>query len=427
MGKILLGNGIVTDGVSTFIENGAILISDGKIGKIGGTNELKSQNAEYFDVGGRVILPGFLNPHHHLYSSLATGLAPAGDVENFVDILEKLWWRFDALLDEEAVYTSALVGIIDSVKHGVTTIFDHHASMNFVSGSLDTVESAFKIAGIKGLLCFETSDRMGRDSVAQHIEENIDFYRRHKNNGNINGAFGMHANFTLSDDTLSAISKAKPAEMPIHIHCGEDFYDFQFCRELGYAGPVDRLDKFGLLDEKSLLAHAIHLGERDYDIINRIKPIVITNPESNANNRVGTMNRKRIGRYLIGTDGISGDIVASLRSAYLLNSMDGISFEELSRAFFSERYRAQKVFFKNSGEFRTGIDADIAVLDYIPITDISPQNLLEHLIFGAKTAKVYITIANGKVLYADGEIKFADEKKIISEARKIAKYLWEKF
>ncbi len=178
MGKLLLCNGIVADGASTFIENGAILISDGKIEKIGGTDELKSRDAKFLDVGGRIILPGFLNPHHHLYSSLATGLAPAGDVENFVKILEKLWWRFDAILDKEAVYISALAGIIDSVKHGVTTIFDHHASMNFVRGSLDTVESAFKIAGIKGLLCFETSDRMGASSAAQHIEENIDFYYR---------------------------------------------------------------------------------------------------------------------------------------------------------------------------------------------------------------------------------------------------------
>ena len=423
----IIANGVVADGVSTFIEDGALLIEGGKIAKIGRTEDFANLDAEYIDVGGRIVMPAFLNGHHHLYSALATGISPVGEIHNFVDILENLWWRLDKILDEETVYISALVGIIDSVKCGVTTIFDHHASMNFVSSSLDVIAEAFKIAGVKGLLCFETSDRMGEDEVEKHIEENLRFYGKHEHSKNIKGAFGLHANFTLSERTLEKIAERKPENMPIHIHCGEDIFDFDYCRNLGYSGPVDRLEKFGLLDSNSLLAHCVNLSERDYELIRKIQPIVITNPESNANNRVGKMNREKIGRYILGTDGMSGDIIASLRSLYLLGDGIGENFDELGDVLFANRYEVQRKFFLGTGEFRVGASADIAVLDYIPITPINRENLLGHLIFGAKTARTFLTMSSGNILYRSGEIKFVDEQEIIARAKVLAKKLVDKF
>ncbi|MCD6594496.1 amidohydrolase family protein [bacterium] len=423
----IITGGIVTDGVSTFIENGALEIDGGKIAKIGSSEELKNLDAEYIDVGGRIIMPAFLNPHHHLYSSLTTGLSPIGRIDGFVDILENLWWRLDKILDEESVYISALVGIIDSVEHGATTIFDHHASMNFVRGGLDTIAKAFELAKIEGLLCFETSDRMGSNEVEKHIAENLEFYEKHRYSKNIKGAFGLHANFTLSEKTLAKIAESKPTDMPIHIHCGEDFFDFDYCRNLGYSGPVDRLNKFGLLDNSSLLAHCVNLSQRDYELIDKIEPIVITNPESNANNRVGKMNRDKIGKYILGTDGMSGDILSTLRSMYLLGDGIDSDFDELSRTFFANRYAVQRKFFPNTGEFRVGASANIAVLDYIPMTPINHDNLLGHLIFGAKTGKAFLTISNGNILYRDGEIKFIDENDVIVQAKILAKKLFDKF
>ena len=427
MNNFVIGNGIVLDGMNTFVENGAVFISDGKIEKIGSFEKSRFPDVDFIDVGGRLIMPGFLNPHHHLYSSLAVGLAPAGDVDNFVNLLKSLWWKLDASLDEESVYVSAMVGIIDSVKHGVTTIFDHHASMNFVRGSLNTISKAFEIAGIKGLLCFETSDRMGIADAERHIEENIDFFERHRNNRNIKGAFGMHANFTLSEETLNKIADRKPEDMPIHIHCGEDFYDFQYCREFGYSGPVDRLDRYELIDDKSILAHAIHLSERDYDIIGEKRPIVVSNPESNANNRVGKIDRDRIKNFILGTDGMSGDMIATLRSFYLLHGGIDEDFSEMQKSFFAQRYLVQRKFFSETGEFREGMDADVVVVDYVPATEISPENVMGHLIFGAKSSKAYLTISNGKIIYRDGKITFIDEDVFVKEAKKTAGALWKKF
>ena len=421
---LVIGNGVVTDGIDLFIEQGAVLINGGIIKQIGPTREVKSDEATFVDVGGRLILPGLLNAHHHLYSSFAPGISPLGDTDSFVQILDNLWWSLDLALDEEAIYYSALLGVINSVKQGVTMIFDHHASMGHVKGCLKLIANAFHLAGIKGLLCFETSDRMGRAQVHAHIEENLDFAAASAGS-DVRGIFGLHANLTLSDETLKQISEVKPSSLPVHVHCGEDLADLEYCRERGYQGPVDRLQRFGLLTADSILAHAIHLSGRDYQILDELRPLIVSNPESNANNRVGRMDRNRIKHYLLGTDGMSPDMVETLRSHYLLSGT--IPFDEMQRVFFKHRYQVQQHFFPNTGGLGTGMSADLAVLDYVPVSPIHLDNVLGHLLFGARAGKVYMTVVDGKILYLAGELPWVDERDVTQHAIHAAIHLYENY
>ncbi len=419
--KYLLGGGIVTDGVSIFFENGAVLIEDGKIARIGKTEKMMDPGLKFVDVGGRIVLQGLLNAHHHLYSSMAVGVTPLGQTDKFKQILENLWWPWDKALDEDAVYFSALLGAIDSLKHGVTTIFDHHASMNFVRGSLSVIADAINIAGMKALLCFETSDRMGERAVEEQIAENIEFYESNRDSDRIAGAFGLHANLTLSQNTLKKVEKLKPHGMPIHVHCGEDISDLTYCVSQGYEGPIQRLHSFGLVTQKSILAHCIHLGDADYELLRKIRPIVVSNPESNANNLVGSMDRSRIDSYILGTDGMTGDMIATSRAHYILGKKSGIEFGEFRRAFFDDRYRAQRAFFPKTGSLKPGSAADIAVLDYIPVAPIDIDNLMGHIVFGAKNGRAYLTIIDGEILCRQGQITFADESEIVYRAKNAAK------
>lgn len=425
--KFVIGNGILTDGVSKFWENGAILIEDGKIAQVGDTGAVRPKADEFIDVKGRLILPGFVNFHHHLYSSLAVGISPVGPTKNFVEILQNLWWRLDKALDEESVYFSALAGLIDAVMHGVTTVFDHHASMNFVRGSLKTIEDAFNRLGMKGVLCFEVSDRTGPGDAVAHIDENIEFFDAHRDSSKIKGMMGLHANFTLSDETLRIVAERRPKDMPIHIHCGEDRYDLEFCLSLGYDGVVHRLDRFGLIDDRSILAHAIHLTDRDLEIIRSKDPIIASNPESNANNQVGQMDRTLIQKFVLGTDGMSNDMVQTLRSLYLLGHGHKEDFEQLRSVFFSYRYEAMARFFPEWRPLSVGAPADIVVLEYIPNTPISLENILGHLIFGAKTAKAFMTVVDGQILYHDGKFKGIDLDEAADGIRKAANHLWSKY
>ena len=420
-----IGNGIVADGMDVFRENAGLLIDGNRIAGIESTEKILKASHRFIDVKGRLILPGLLNAHHHLYSYPAPGIQPLGRTESFVNILENLWWPLDAAMDEESVYYSALLGIIDSIKHGTTMLFDHHASMSFVRGSLASIESAFKEAGIKGTLCFETSDRRGSAEALEHMAENVDFYNKHRDSKVLKGLFGLHANLTLSEETLHEVHRKKPDGMTVHIHCGEDRADMEYCRELGYSGPVDRLFRFGLLNGDSILAHAVHLSEEDYHILRQVNPVIVSNAESNANNRVGQMDLQRIKRCVLGTDGMSGDMVSSLRSHFILAS--DRDYGRLGDTFFKYKTAVQRKFFPGTGSFETGAAADIAVLNYAPVSPIDRENLIGHIIFGARGGCVFMTVSNGKVLFQDGKITFADEENLVREGKKAADRLYRRY
>jgi len=421
---LILTNATITDGFSFLIENSAIEIENGRITQIGKSEVVKKAGAETIDLQGRLVLPGLLNPHHHLYSALATGLAPIGPTTTFNLILENLWWHLDQTLDEESIYYSALHGLLQSVKYGVTTIFDHHASMKAVAGSLELIEKAFREVGVRGLLCYEISDRMGAKSLPTQLDENIEFWKSHRQDRQIQGMLGLHANFTLSEKTMALIQSRKPADMPIHIHCGEDRADYQYCVDRGYAGPVHRLQQFGLLSRDSFLAHCLHLSETDYALIREIKPVVISNPESNANNNVGQMDIAQIEKYILGTDGMTGNILGTLRSHFL--QRNGQIAKALDIQF---RYPAEitRRFFPETGALEAGQTADLAVTNYIPVTGIDLNNLFYHLIFGVQGQPMYMTIAAGNILYRNGEFQNIDEYDILNKVAQAAERLHKRY
>ena len=414
-GVILAGDKVVPDG--------GIGIEGERIVRLASSSEIKREFEETIDAGGRLILPGIVNFHHHLYSSLAPGIGTKSPMRNFREILENLWWRLDRVLDEETIYYSALNGVLQGVKSGVTTIFDHHASMGYVKGSLSIIEEVLKKAGIKGVLCFETSDR---GNVEEHIAENIEFFEKHRDDRYIKGVFGLHANFTLSEKTLDRISKERQEKMPIHIHCGEDRIDLEYALEKGYRGILHRLSTHGLLDEKSILAHCIHLSEEDYRILEDKKPIVVSNPHSNLNNRVGLINRDRIKDFVLGTDGFGSSVVLSLKALYLSGKGKDEDPSELYNIFFKKPSQVLNKFFPDTGEIKEGNLADIVVFDYIPPSiPETPESIIYHLIFGLIPESSYITISNGRIIYRDGEFTFLNGNDMINirKAGEKLKYL----
>ncbi len=427
MDKFYLTHGTITDGNSIFIEDGAIQIDNGTMTWIGPGEEMEDPQGFEIDMGGRMLIPGLINPHHHLYSYFATGLAPCGETGTFLQILENLWWHLDRNLDEESVYYSALAAVMDAVRYGITTIFDHHASMSWVSGSLSTLGKAFDTVGIRGLLCYETSDRNGDLEVAKHIRENIDFWKQHRDSDNLKGCFGLHANLTLSEETMEAIAEMKPPGMPIHIHCGEAEEDLDYCVELGYTGPVDRLYSHGLLDERSILAHAVHLSTKDLEILREISPVLVSLPESNANNRVGSMNREKLNSFVLGTDGMGCDMIQTLRSYYLLGNGNQESFEEMRKLFFDRPQKVLNLYFPGMGTLEPGNTADLAILNYIPLSPVSRENVISHLIFGARSARSWMTISRGRIIWREEHFPFLNEKEILVNTKKAVKALRKRF
>ncbi|MCU1279621.1 MAG: amidohydrolase, partial [bacterium] len=249
---------------------------------------MQSHNSESPD---SLTLPGFVCAHTHLYSSLARGMpAPPEAPRNFTEILERVWWRLDRALDAEAVELSALVGAVEAAKVGCTTLVDHHASPGrngvAVEGSLDLVAGAIAKVGLRGVVCYEVTDRNGADEARAGIRENERFLERvrHEPPRLIRAMVGAHAAFTLSDGTAEALADvARRHRAGVHIHVAEDAVD----RDKDGRSTVSWLQARGLLDERTLLAHCVHVDDADVARIRDTGATVVHNPRSNANNAVG--------------------------------------------------------------------------------------------------------------------------------------------
>jgi len=406
------------DSENRVLDRGSVEIrSDGTIGKITSSHRRPAQS---IDAGGRLLMPALINCHTHLYSMLARGMRIAGPrPANFAAILKKLWWRLDRALNEEDVYSSALVGLMDSAKCGVATVIDHHSSPNACPGSLDVIERAFQEVGLRGATCYETSDRNGRDSARDGIRENVRFLEKRRADKLVEGMFGLHAAFTLSDRTLAACAEANQSlKAGFHVHIAEDPID---------RAAVSRLDRNGILDERTLAAHCIHVTERDRKILADRGANVVHNPQSNANNAVGTADV--IPRVLtgLGTDGFSPGIWGELKASMGLRNLRARDPRAGSAALLlNNRAIVKKIWGLDLGRIQTGARADLMLVDYFPPTPIDSSNLFGHLVFGVANAPVDSLIVNGRYVLCAQQLLTVDEPRIAEKAAARAKALWER-
>lgn len=440
---ILVCNGrvITHDENNPFIENGAVLIDGNIIKEIGKSDELKNKygEAEIIDADGKVIMPGLINTHHHIYSAFARGLnlnnPPA---KSFLDILKNVWWKIDKKLTKEDNKYSAYTTLIECIKDGVTTVFDHHASPFAIEGSLFTLAEAADDLGVRGSFCYEVSDRDGEDILDAGIKENIDFikYANSRDDDMVKGMFGMHASFTLSNESLLKCVKAMEGiDAGYHVHVAEGIEDVYDSLNRSGKRVVERLNDYGILGEKTFAVHCVHVNDREMNILKETNTTVINNPESNMGNAVGCAPVIRFfekGLTVgLGTDGYTSDIFESMKvenithKANLCNSNVGF-METGTMAFKNNSKIASKYFKKEVGVLKEGAYADLIVVDYNPLTVMNENNCLGHILFGMTGRSVDTTIINGKVVMKDRKILTVDEDAILKRSREISSKLWER-
>jgi putative selenium metabolism protein SsnA len=414
---ILTNARIVTfDGESRVLDSGSVEILDD--GTIGFVRSGRALSAKAVNLQGKLLIPALINAHTHLYSTLARGMhLPGRPPANFPEILKKLWWRLDRALNEEDVYYSALAGLMDSARCGVGTVIDHHSSPNACAGSLDAIEQAFREVGLRGATCYETSDRNGRRGSDAAIRENVRFIEHVRPGAQVGAMFGLHAAFTLGARTLRACLEAKPRGAGFHVHVSEDLCD---------RGAVHRLCELGVLDDKSVAAHCVHVTAAERKALAARKVNVVHNPQSNANNGVGTMDLRahtRAGvRVGLGTDGYTPRVWEEFKSAARAGGA-----EAYAAAFANNRAMVKAIWGTEIGRIETGAKADLLLLDYRPPTPLASDNLPGHLVFGIANAPVDSLMVNGRWVLRSGHFVRIDEARIAERAAACAKALWDRF
>ena len=425
---LVIGNGrlVTRDAENPFIENGAVAMDGTVISKVGTLEEIRKEfpEAEFIDAKGGVIMPAFINTHEHIYSAMARGLSIKGyNPKGFLDILDGMWWTIDRHLTNEQTRQSARATYLDSIKNGVTTVFDHHASFGEIHDSLFAIEDAAKEMGIRTCLCYEVSDRDGMDKAKAAVMENAAWIKHAlaDQTDMFAGMMGMHAQFTISDETMELAAANKPAEVGYHIHVAEGIEDLH-----------DRLMDCNILGSKTLLGHCIYVNPHEMELIKDTDTMVVHNPESNMGNACGcppTMEIVHRGILTgLGTDGYTHDMTESFKVANVLHKHHlcdaNAAWGEVPQMLFEGNAKiANRYFKKPLGVLKEGAAADVIVTDYIPLTPMDASNINGHILFGMTGRSVVTTVCNGKVLMKDRELVGMDEEKILYEVREEAKKL----
>ncbi|MHA1865511.1 MAG: amidohydrolase family protein [Candidatus Heimdallarchaeaceae archaeon] len=415
----------------TYIDDGYCLFNE-KIVEIGSMNNFRKNEeiGQVIDGRNKLLLPGLINFHTHVYSTLVRGASIPFNPTSFNELLEQLWWKFDSQLDNTATYNSGLIYGIESLKNGVTSLIDHHASGIDIKGSLTELKKAIvETLGMRGIFCFETSDRF---DVEECIEENLTGLAF--NSSDAKGMFGLHASMSLSNETLEEISKIIEKN-PIHVHVAESKEDEDDSLSKYGKRVVERYNDYNLINEKSIFAHCVHIDEKEAEIMSKKGACIALNPTSNLNNAVGFFNYTLYKKFnipiLIGTDGLGTNIAKEWTNLFYLGKAGmknpvGISLDEIKEYIVhSYEYFGQMMGIK-IGKIKQDFVADLLLVDYIQPTTLDENNVFGHLFFGLfdnfKPSWVFV---KGKPLIKEYKSIF-DEDRIYQEAVEVSKKLWKR-
>lgn len=430
-----------------FVEGGAVRIdANGKISAIIDKDKVSTiqvdPDEKVLDAHGQYLLPAGICAHTHFYGAFSRGMYIPGDAPDaFSKILENLWWKLDKSLDEKANYYSALVCLLDAIRNGTTTLIDHHASPNSIPGSLDILAKAILDSGLRASLCYEVTDRDGKDKSNQGIEENLRFIdeaSKGKFGHKISALFGLHASLTLDDDTLEKAKNRCPQDIGFHIHAAEHVVDEYDSIKRSGLRVVERLEKFGILGPKTIVAHGVHIDAHEIMLLAESGTWLSHQPRSNMNNAVGlppieSMLNAGV-KVCLGNDGFSNSMWSEWKTAYFSHKLDNRDPRRLQAdkiyqmAIVNNRELVKTIFNGlNTGQIKKGAAADLILVDYKPFTDMNVDNFPWHVVFGFQDGMVTTTISDGNILMQDRKITSLDEDAIIKEAKQISTYVWKKY
>jgi putative selenium metabolism protein SsnA len=433
---LLLRNACVVQFHPPSVEEGMdILIDEGVIKNVGKNISPIKEGIRIIDLMGDLISPGLVCSHNHFYSALARGIiAQIKPSTDFVSILQNLWWRLDRAIDEDILYYSGLVGALEAIKSGTTTVIDHHASPLFIRGSLEVLKETFEKAGLRGILCYEVTDRNGKNGMQEGVEENMSFARsidRMKKSGPglLEASIGAHAPFTLNDESLGMLAEAcASTHRGLHIHIAEDRYDPSFSHHLYQKDITERLENFDLLNEKTICVHGVHLTATDVERLNSHDSFLVHNARSNMNNGIGYAEELPGFRWVaLGTDGIGSDMFEEFKFAFFKHRdaggpywpQDFLVFQHNGNVILERNFNAR------FGRVEKGCVADIIIYDYRQPTPLVAENIAGHIAFGLSSRDVRTVIVNGVICYENRKFPF-DAESIYHKASQAAQRLWKR-
>lgn len=391
MGTVLKGGNVV-ELEPAIVERVDLRIEDARIVARG--PDLQPQpDDEVVALSGKLVFPGLVSAHHRLHMSLGRGM-PEPALDSYQDALEKVRWRYEDALDQDAVQVAATAGGLEALQCGTTTVVDLHSSPREILGSLTRVARALHEVGVRGVLSYAVTDRAGAVGREEGLEETVSFAKKAK--GRFRGQVGAGHSFTLGAEALEGLKQAVASTgKGLHVPLAEDPLDEKLSVERHGAVPVARLMEAGLLSPLSQVAHAGHLAWADLAQVISTGAWLVHTPRSNQRLEVGYAPALKFGaRATLGADSLSADLFAEAQAAYLRSREAGQPIDVL-RYLANGHRLASQVFELQVGPLREGALADLLVLDYLPATPLTSENLAWHVVFGLGSRHVEAVMVDG--------------------------------
>ncbi len=441
MVDLLIKNGVLVtmDNQERILEEHSVAIEGGRIVEIGKTVDMqrKHSGVEVLDASGRIVMPGIVCSHSHLYGMLLRGaslkITPPSE---FTQILQRVWWPVDEALTFEDAYASALVACVEFAKSGVTTFADTYSGPNSINGVLDHIAQAVEEIGIRGFVAFEATERHSKDEGAKGVQENVRFAEkmRSKPESKAKPLFSIHASFTVNDDLIKQVKAlASKYHVPITIHASEGLGDVHHNLENYGKRTIERLRDEGLLGPNVVLAHCVNLNENEIDIVAETNTGVAHNPMSNMLNAVGVAPiLQMLGMKVnvgLGNDGYIFDMFENMRAAFLLhrvhhknpNAIDPYTILKMATINGARLYGMER----EIGSIELGKKADLVIIrpSILP-TPLNAASVVGHLINTVDGDDVEHVLVDGKPIVKNKQLTTFNEEKAQSISQAAAAKLW---
>jgi cytosine/adenosine deaminase-related metal-dependent hydrolase len=376
------------------------------------------------DCTGKLILPGLVCAHTHLAFTLGRGAPPASGAKPAVESLDKTWWRLDRALDPPTTEVSATAGAMEALLSGTTTVFDHHSSPSYIPGALDAVQRGVDAVGLRSVLCYAVSDRLGPEYAQAALEENDRFLKTAS--GRRRGMVGAYASVNLDAATLDAVvALAKQHGVGVHLHAAESMVDERDCQERFNKPLSQRLCEAGVAGPSSIVAHCTCFAWEDLASFLQYGTWMCHLPRANMLSGLGYAPASRFGpRTVLGSENLVPDMFAEVRAAVERAADAGVILDPL-RLLAGAHKLATQTFGIPIGPLREGAAADLLILDYQPRLPLTAQTLAHHVVSGMSARDVESAMIDGCWrLWGRTPLK-AKPEELASRSHAAAQTLWE--
>ncbi len=386
---------------------------------------------------GRVVTPGFVNTHYHAGLNFVRGVAPdCGFAPSYTPGLPQASW----LNEEEALALSRL-GALEALRAGCTTLVDSfvHAEAT-VAGMAETGVRLFasqRLADVDFASVLEGDRRFDRARGERQLERAAAFVERWAGqaDGRIQAHLTAHAPDTCSVEFLREIAAlAERHDLPISTHLAQSQDEVDWVRARHDRSPVELLDELGLLNERLLAGHCIHVDEADIARLGRSGAHVVHIPVGNAMSGRIAPTRRLVDAgapICLATDTMHGDMIEVMRWT--------LAVGRLQAGFVADDWQPRDVFAMGTGNGATalgwadrlgqiavGMLADLAILDFRHLHLTPCIDPLGSLIHNATAADVESVLVNGELVIDQGRATHVDEAEIRAEADRVCQALWQR-